>query len=66
MRRFLKATREGVYIPSLNGFASTEGENIEVNGFVERLIKSGDLVSAENGASDESGESLNNKKKVKK
>lgn len=50
--KFLKATHECVFIPAKNGYASVDGENIEVNGYVERLIKAGDLVpvAKEHGA----------------
>lgn len=47
MRQLLRATRPDVYIPSLGRYASMTSENIEVNGFVERLVKSGTLVGVE-------------------
>lgn len=46
MRKFLKPTGAPVYLPDKDRMILAEGESVEVTGYIERLIASGDLAVA--------------------
>lgn len=50
MRKFLKPTGAPVYLPDKDRMILAEGESVEVTGYIERLIASGDLAVAEKSA----------------
>lgn len=50
MRKFLKPTGAPVYLPDKDRMILAEGESVEVTGYIERLIASGDLAVAEKPA----------------
>lgn len=50
MRKFLKPTGAPVYLSDKDRMILAEGESVEVTGYIERLIASGDLAVAEKPA----------------
>lgn len=50
MRKFVKPVGAPVFIPEHNRKILPEGETVEVTGYIERLIASGDLAVAEKPA----------------